>query len=247
MERKNVFITGGSRGIGKAIAKKFAQNGYDVIVNYVSENINLEELEKESKNGQEEIRTLFVKGDVTDVASCTEMVEQITKEFGKLDVVINNAGITKDGLLMRMKEEDFDKVLDINLKGTFHICKQVVPIMMKQKHGKIVNISSVVGIAGNAGQSNYAASKAGIIGFTKSLAKELASRNILANCVAPGFIRTDMTDVLADSVKENILSSIPLKRMGTAEEVANLVYFLASDENSYITGQVIPIDGGMIG
>lgn len=247
MERKNVFITGGSRGIGKAIAKKFAQNGYDVIVNYVSENINLEELEKELKNGQEEIRTLFVKGDVTDVASCTEMVEQITKEFGKLDVVINNAGITKDGLLMRMKEEDFDKVLDINLKGTFHICKQVVPIMMKQKHGKIVNISSVVGIAGNAGQSNYAASKAGIIGFTKSLAKELASRNILANCVAPGFIRTDMTDVLADSVKENILSGIPLKRMGTAEEVANLVYFLASDENSYITGQVIPIDGGMIG
>ena len=247
MERKNVFITGGSRGIGKAIAKKFAQNGYDVIVNYVSENTNLEELEKELKNGQEEIRTLFVKGNVTDVASCTEMVEQITKEFGKLDVVINNAGITKDGLLMRMKEEDFDKVLDINLKGTFHICKQVVPIMMKQKHGKIVNISSVVGIAGNAGQSNYAASKAGIIGFTKSLAKELASRNILANCVAPGFIRTDMTDVLADSVKENILSSIPLKRMGTAEEVANLVYFLASDENSYITGQVIPIDGGMIG
>ena len=247
MERKNVFITGGSRGIGKAIAKKFAQNGYDVIVNYVSENTNLEELEKELKNGQEEIRTLFVKGDVTDVASCTEMVEQITKEFGKLDVVINNAGITKDGLLMRMKEEDFDKVLDINLKGTFHICKQVVPIMMKQKHGKIVNISSVVGIAGNAGQSNYAASKAGIIGFTKSLAKELASRNILANCVAPGFIRTDMTDLLADSVKENILSSIPLKRMGTAEEVANLVYFLASDENSYITGQVIPIDGGMIG
>ena len=216
-------------------------------MNYVSENTNLEELEKEFKNGQEEIRTLFVKGDVTDVASCTEMVEQITKEFGKLDVVINNAGITKDGLLMRMKEEDFDKVLDINLKGTFHICKQVVPIMMKQKHGKIVNISSVVGIAGNAGQSNYAASKAGIIGFTKSLAKELASRNILANCVAPGFIRTDMTDVLADSVKENILSSIPLKRMGTAEEVANLVYFLASDENSYITGQVIPIDGGMIG
>lgn len=247
MERKNVFITGGSRGIGKAIAKKFAQNGYDVIVNYVSENTNLEELEKELKNGQEEIRTLFVKGDVTDVASCTEMVEQITKEFGKLDVVINNAGITKDGLLMRMKEEDFDKVLDINLKGTFHICKQVVPIMIKQKHGKIVNISSVVGIAGNAGQSNYAASKAGIIGFTKSLAKELASRNILANCVAPGFIRTDMTDVLADSVKENILSGIPLKRMGTAEEVANLVYFLASDENSYITGQVIPIDGGMIG
>ena len=247
MERKNVFITGGSRGIGKAIAKKFAQNGYDVIVNYVSENTNLEELEKELKNGQEEIRTLFVKGDVTDVASCTEMVEQITKEFGKLDVVINNAGITKDGLLMRMKEEDFDKVLDINLKGTINICKQIVPIIKKKKHGKIVNISSVVGVAGNAGQSNYAASKAGIIGFTKSLAKELASRNILANCVAPGFIRTDMTDVLADSVKENILSSIPLKRMGTAEEVANLVYFLASDENSYITGQVIPIDGGMIG
>ncbi len=247
MERKNVFVTGGSRGIGKAIAKEFAKNNYNVIINYVSENTNLEEIEKELKEQNKDIRVMFVKGDVTSTESCKEMIEKILKDFERIDVVVNNAGITKDGLLMRMKEEDFEQVLNINLKGTFNICKQVVPVMMKQKQGKIINISSVVGITGNAGQSNYAASKAGIIGFTKSLSKELASRNILANCVAPGFIKTDMTEVLSDSVKENILSNIPLKRMGTPEEVANLVYFLGSEYNSYITGQVIPIDGGMIG
>lgn len=247
MERKNVFVTGGSRGIGKAIAKEFAKNNYNVIINYVSENTNLEEIEKELKEQNKDIRVMFVKGNVTSTESCKEMIEKILKDFERIDVVVNNAGITKDGLLMRMKEEDFEQVLNINLKGTFNICKQVVPVMMKQKQGKIINISSVVGITGNAGQSNYAASKAGIIGFTKSLSKELASRNILANCVAPGFIKTDMTEVLSDSVKENILSNIPLKRMGTPEEVANLVYFLGSEYNSYITGQVIPIDGGMIG
>lgn len=247
MERKNVFVTGGSRGIGKAIAKEFAKNNYNVIINYVSENTNLEEIEKELKEQNKDIRVMFIKGNVTSTESCKEMIEKILKDFERIDVVVNNAGITKDGLLMRMKEEDFEQVLNINLKGTFNICKQVVPVMMKQKQGKIINISSVVGITGNAGQSNYAASKAGIIGFTKSLSKELASRNILANCVAPGFIKTDMTEVLSDSVKENILSNIPLKRMGTPEEVANLVYFLGSEYNSYITGQVIPIDGGMIG
>lgn len=247
MERKNVFVTGGSRGIGKAIAKEFAKNNYNVIINYVSENTNLEEIEKELKEQNKDIRVMFVKGNVTSTESCKEMIEKILKDFERIDVVVNNAGITKDGLLMRMKEEDFEQVLNINLKGTFNICKQVVPVMMKQKQGKIINISSVVGITGNAGQSNYAASKAGIIGFTKSLSKELASRNILANCVAPGFIKTDMTEVLSDSVKENILSNIPLKRMGTPEEVAYLVYFLGSEYNSYITGQVIPIDGGMIG
>lgn len=248
MERKSVLITGGSRGIGKAIAKKFARNNYNVILNYVSDKVVVEELQEEiQKEAKETIKVICIKADVSQEEESKKMVEQILKEFGKIDVLINNAGITKDGLLMRMKEEDFTKVIEINLTGTFHICKQIVPIMMKQKQGKIVNISSVVGITGNAGQCNYAASKAGIIGLTKSIAKELASRNILANCVAPGFIKTEMTDVLPDSVREEILNTIPLKRMGTAEEVANVVYFLSSEENTYITGQVIPIDGGMIG
>ena len=161
-------------------------------------------------------------------------------------MLVNNAGITKDTLLMRMKEEDFDKVINVNLKGTYNVTKNVIPYMMKQKYGKIINISSVVGVSGNAGQANYAASKAGIIGFTKSVAKELASRNILANCVAPGFIKTDMTDILSDSVKESINSQIPLKKMGTAKEVANAVYFLGNEENTYITGQVLNVDGGML-
>ncbi len=174
------------------------------------------------------------------------MVNEAIKKFGHIDVLVNNAGITKDTLLMRMKEEDFDKVINVNLKGTYNVTKNVIPYMMKQKYGKIINISSVVGVSGNAGQANYAASKAGIIGFTKSVAKELASRNILANCVAPGFIKTDMTDILSDSVKESINSQIPLKKMGTAKEVANAVYFLGNEENTYITGQVLNVDGGML-
>ena len=174
------------------------------------------------------------------------MVNEAIKKFGHIDVLVNNAGITKDTLLMRMKEEDFDKVINVNLKGTYNVTKNVIPYMMKQKYGKIINISSVVGVSGNAGQVNYAASKAGIIGFTKSVAKELASRNILANCVAPGFIKTDMTDILSDSVKESINSQIPLKKMGTAKEVANAVYFLGNEENTYITGQVLNVDGGML-
>ena len=174
------------------------------------------------------------------------MIKYIVQKYEKIDILVNNAGITKDTLLMRMKEEDFDKVINVNLKGTYNVTKNVIPYMMKQKYGKIINISSVVGVSGNAGQANYAASKAGIIGFTKSVAKELASRNILANCVAPGFIKTDMTDVLSDSVKESINSQIPLKKMGTAEEVANAVYFLGNEENTYITGQVLNVDGGML-
>ena len=174
------------------------------------------------------------------------MINKAIEKFGHIDVVVNNAGITKDGLLMRMKEEDFDKVINVNLKGTYNVTKNAIPHMMKQKYGRIVNISSVVGVSGNAGQANYAASKAGIIGFTKSVAKELASRNILANCVAPGFIKTDMTDVLSDSVKESINAQIPLKKMGTAEEVAKAVYFLGNEENTYITGQVLNVDGGML-
>lgn len=240
--KKVALITGGSRGIGKEIAKKFAINGYNLVINYVSEKTDLEALKEEFN----ETEVLFVKTDVTNYESCENMVKGAIEKFGRIDVLVNNAGITKDGLLMRMKEEEFDKVINVNLKGTFNMTKTVTPYMMKQRNGKIVSISSVVGVTGNAGQANYAASKAGIIGFTKSIARELASRNILANCVAPGFIKTDMTDVLSDTVKENIHSQIPLNKMGEAKEVANAVYFLASEENTYITGQVLNVDGGMV-
>ena len=245
MERKVALITGGSRGIGKALAKKFAKEGYDIVINYVSESAELGKVKEEMIENRN-VDILFVKADVTNYNGCEEMIKEVINKFGRIDVLVNNAGITKDGLLMRMKEEDFDKVIEVNLKGTFNVTKNVIPYMMKQRSGKIVNISSVVGIGGNAGQANYAASKAGIIGFTKSVAKELASRNILANCVAPGFIKTDMTDVLSDAVKENINKQIPLNKMGEADEVANAVYFLASEENTYITGQVLNVDGGMI-
>ena len=244
-DNKVALITGGSRGIGEKIAERFAQAGYNLIINYVSNIENVEELEAKIK-GNANIEILFIQSDVTSFESCENMVNEAIKKFGHIDVLVNNAGITKDTLIMRMKEEDFDKVINVNLKGTYNVTKNVIPYMMKQKYGKIINISSVVGVSGNAGQANYAASKAGIIGFTKSVAKELASRNILANCVAPGFIKTDMTDVLSDSVKESINSQIPLKKMGTAEEVANAVYFLGNEENTYITGQVLNVDGGML-
>ena len=241
-EKKVALITGASRGIGKAIAKKFADNNYNLVINYTSDKTDLEELKKEFK----ETEVLFVKADVSDFKQCEGIVKQAIEKFGKIDVLVNNAGITRDNLLMRMKEEDFDNVLNVNLKGTFNVTKNVVPFMMKKRSGKIINIASVVGVSGNAGQANYAASKAGIIGFTKSIAKELASRNIYANAVAPGFIATDMTEVLSDSVKENINSQIPMKRMGTADEIANVVYFLGSEQSSYITGQVLNVDGGML-
>ena len=245
MDKKVALITGGARGIGKKIAEKFARNGYNIVINYVSEKTDVNKLESDlSQNGKVEV--LCIKCDVTDFNSCQEMVKEAVDKFGKIDVLINNAGITKDNLLMRMKEEDFDKVINVNLKGTFNMTKNVISYMMKKRSGRIVNISSVVGVSGNSGQANYAASKAGIIGFTKSVAKELASRNILANAVAPGFIETDMTDVLSESIKESIYSQIPLKKMGKPEEVANAVYFLGSDENTYITGQVLNVDGGMI-
>ncbi len=239
------LITGGSRGIGKKVAEKFAQKGYNLVINYVSDNTNIKELVQELKQ-EDNQEIMFIKADVTDFISCEQLVKQAIEKFGKIDVLVNNAGITKDNLLARMKEEEFDKVIEVNLKGTFNMTKNVVPFMMKKRYGKIVNISSVVGVSGNAGQCNYAASKAGIIGFTKSLAKELASRNILANCIAPGFITTDMTAVLSEEVKEKIAEQIPLKKMGTAEEVANAVYFLANEENTYITGQVLNVDGGML-
>ena len=243
-EKKTVFVTGGSRGIGKEVALKFAEDGYDVILNYVSDKTDVDGLTKELKDKGAE--SLILKADVSNAEEVENVVKQAIEKFGKIDVLVNNAGITKDNLLMRMSEEEFDKVLEINLKGTFLVTKAVTKYMMKKRQGAIINLSSVVGVAGNAGQCNYSASKAGIIGFTKSVAKELASRNIRANAVAPGFIATDMTQVLPDAVKENIHNQIPLKRMGTAKEVAELIYFLGSDASSYITGQVINIDGGMV-
>ena len=243
-ENKVALITGAARGIGKEVTKKFAKNGYDVVINYVSSKTDTEKLKKEFEDLG--VKVLLVKADVSNQEEAEDLVNQTINTFGKIDVLVNNAGITKDNLLMRMSEEDFEKVININLKGTFLVTKYAIKYMMKKRCGSIANLASVVGVAGNAGQCNYAASKAGIIGFTKSIAKELASRNIRANAVAPGFIKTDMTEVLSDSVKENINSQIPLKRMGTAEEVANLVYFLSSEQSSYITGQVINVDGGMV-
>ena len=243
-ERKVVLVTGGSRGIGREVAEVYAENGYDVVINYVSDKTDVEGIKKEFE--EKGVKCLLVKADVSKAADVDNMVEEAIKQFGKIDVLVNNAGITRDTLLMRMSEEDFDKVIEINLKGTYLVTKAVTKYMMKKRQGSIINLASVVGVVGNAGQTNYAASKAGIIGFTKSVAKELASRNIRANAVAPGFIETDMTSVLSDSVKENISTQIPLKRMGTAREVAEVIYFLGSDKSAYITGQVINIDGGMV-
>ncbi len=239
-----VLITGATRGIGKEIALKFAQNGYDIAINYRKENDDLKNTKKEIEENN--VKCLAVQGDVSNFEDCERFVKAIIAEYGKIDVLVNNAGITKDTLLMRMKKEDFESVIDVNLVGTFNVTKNVISYMMKARSGRIINISSVVGVAGNAGQTNYSASKAGIIGFTKSLAKEVASRGILVNAVAPGFIETQMTDVLKEDIKEEIAKSIPLRRMGSSQDVANVVKFLANEESSYITGQVINVDGGML-
>ena len=241
---KVALITGATRGIGKAIALELAGQGYDIAINYRTANVELENLKKEieSKGAQ----CVLVYGDVSKFEDCENIVKNIIEKLEKIDVLVNNAGITKDGLILRMKKEEFEQVIDVNLVGTFNMTRNVIPYMMKQRSGRIINMASVVGITGNAGQTNYSASKAGIIGFTKSLAKEVASRNILVNAIAPGFIETDMTNVLSDQVKENILNQIPLKRMGTANEVAKLVKFLSSEDSQYITGQVINVDGGMV-
>ena len=243
-ERKVALITGATRGIGKEIALELAQNGFDIAVNYRSMQEGMEDLKKEIE--EYGVRCEFVGTDVANFEQCESMVKETVEKFGKIDILVNNAGITKDGLIMRMKKEDFEAVIDINLIGTFNVTRNVIPYMIKQKSGRIINVSSVVGVAGNAGQTNYSASKAGVIGFTKSLAKEVASRNILVNAIAPGFIDTDMTKVLSDNVKEGINAQIPLKRMGTPNEVARVVKFLASEDSSYVTGQVINIDGGMV-
>ncbi len=241
---KVAFITGSTRGIGKQIAITLAKNGYDVVINYRNENEDLINTKKEIE--AQHVKCLAVQGDIANFEDCERMLKETIDKFGKIDVLVNNAGITKDMLLMRMKKEDFEQVIDVNLIGTFNMTKNAISYMMKARFGRIINLSSVVGLVGNAGQTNYSASKAGIIGFTKSLAKEVASRNILVNAIAPGFIETDMTGVLKEDVKEEIAKSIPLKRMGTVEDVANLVKFLASEESSYITGQVIHVDGGMV-
>ncbi len=241
---KVALITGGTRGIGKEIAYTLAEENYDIIINYRTENEELMKLKKEIE--QKQVRCLLLKGDVSNFEDCKKLVEEAINRMNHIDVLVNNAGITKDMLLMRMKPEDFNEVINVNLIGTFNMTKNVINYMMKERKGRIINVSSVVGISGNAGQTNYAASKAGIIGFTKSLAKEVASRNILVNAIAPGFIQTDMTNILKENVKDEIAKTIPLKRMGTAKDVANVVKFLVSEDSSYITGQVIQVDGGML-
>ncbi|WP_324254190.1 MULTISPECIES: 3-oxoacyl-[acyl-carrier-protein] reductase [Clostridium] len=240
---KNAIVTGASRGIGKAIAIKLADLGANVVLNYRSNINSVNEVVKEIES--KGVKVVAIQGDISKFEDAKKIVDEAMEKLGSIDILVNNAGITKDTLLMRMKEEEFDNVIEVNLKGVFNCTKHVVPIMMKQRSGKIINISSVVGLSGNAGQSNYAAAKAGIIGFTKSVAKEIASRGITVNAVAPGFIATDMTGVLSDKVKENIKNNIPLKRVGDAKDIANTVAFLSSNMASYITGQVISVDGGM--
>lgn len=236
-------VTGGSRGIGRAIALKLAEQGASVVVNYTSNSQAADDVvETIEKMGS---KALAVKADVSNAEDIKNLIKTTESELGKIQILINNAGITRDGLLIRMKEEEWDDVLNINLKGVFLATKMIGKTMLKQKQGSIVNVTSVVGLMGNAGQANYAASKAGVIGFTKSVAKEFASRNINVNAVAPGFIQSDMTDKLGEEVIENYMDAIPLGRLGVADDVANLVSFLVSDASNYITGQTIQVDGGM--
>lgn len=244
LKGKNVIVTGATRGIGREIALTLAQNEANIAMNYRNLNSEVEDLINEIKSFG--VDALAIKCDVSITEEVDNFVKEVKSHYNTIDVLVNNAGITKDGLILRMKEEDFDDVLDVNLKGTFNTTKSVSSIMVRQKYGKIINISSVVGIAGNAGQCNYAASKAGVIGFSKSIARELASRNINVNVVAPGYINTDMTKNLPDKVKEEIIKSIPMKKIGDPKEVANLVLFLSSNLSDYITGQVINVDGGMV-
>lgn len=240
---KTAIVTGGSRGIGRATAIELSKMGMNVAIVYHGNQAKAEETVAACKeNG---VEAIAIQCDVKDRAAVEVAIENVQETFGSVDVLVNNAGVTKDGLLLRMSEEDFDTVVDTNLKGCFLFSKACASIMMKQRAGKIINIASVVGISGNAGQANYAASKAGIIGFTKSLAKELGSRGITVNAVAPGFVETDMTDVLSDKVKEALMNNIPLKRTAKPEDIANAIGFLASEKADYITGQVLTVDGGM--
>lgn len=243
LEGKIALITGASRGIGRAIALKFAFQGADVAFSDLKKDENMEALEKE-------LASLGVRGkgfasDASSLQQSEQLIEDVLSEFGKIDVLVNNAGITRDGLLMRMEEKDWDIIMTVNLKSVFNLTKAVQRSMLKQRSGSIINMSSVVGVSGNAGQSNYSASKAGIIGFTKSISKELGSRNIRCNAIAPGFIETEMTAGLDDKVREDWIKEIPLRRGGTPEDVAEVCVFLGSDLSSYVTGQVISVCGGM--
>jgi 3-oxoacyl-[acyl-carrier protein] reductase len=243
LQGKAALVTGASRGIGRAIAIALAEAGADVAVNYAGS----EQAAEETVRRIEELgrRAFKVKADVSSSAQAEEMVKQVIDRFGKIDILVNNAGITRDNLLMRMKEEEFDEVIATNLKGVFNCIKAVSRPMMKQRSGKIINISSVVGVLGNAGQANYVAAKAGVIGLTKTAAKELAPRNISVNAVAPGFIESDMTAKLPEELREQYLRAIPMARLGQPEEVARVVRFLASDDSAYMTGQTLHVDGGM--
>lgn len=243
LEGQIALVTGGGKGIGAAIAREMAKNGAVVIINYSASEGPAETVKKEitEKGGQAET----YRCNVSDYEEVKAMVSYIVKTYGRLDILVNNAGIVKDNLLMRMSEKEFDQVIDVNLKGAFNCIQNVTRTMLKQKVGRIINISSVVGLYGNAGQVNYAASKAGIIGMTKAAAKELGSRGITVNAVAPGFIQTDMTESLDEKLKEQMLSAISLGHFGKAEDVADAVCFLASDKAAYITGQVLSVDGGM--
>lgn len=244
LKGKCAIVTGAAKGIGKAIALKLASLGANIVLNYRSSEEKAIETENEIKALGVEV--LRVKGDISNISDVENLVNTAKEKFGKIDIMVNNAGINKDTLILRMKEEDFNSVIDVNLKGVFNCLKTITPVMVRQKSGKIINLSSVVGIAGNAGQVNYAASKAGVIGMTKSLAKEIGARGITVNAVAPGFIETDMTEVLGEKFKEETKKAIPLKRLGKPEDVANVVAFLASEDADYITGQVIQVDGGMV-
>ncbi|MBS3992609.1 MAG: 3-oxoacyl-[acyl-carrier-protein] reductase [Bacteroidetes bacterium] len=244
LENKNALITGASRGIGRGIAEVFAKQGANVAFTYNASATAALELEKELQ--QYGGKAKGYKSDASQFDQAQQLVDEVLKEFGTIDILINNAGITKDNLLMRISEEDFDKVIEVNLKSVFNLTKAVIKPMMKQRSGSIINMSSVVGVKGNAGQTNYAASKAGILGFTKSVALELGSRNIRCNAIAPGFIETEMTDKLDENTVKAWRDAIPLKRGGFPEDVANTCVFLASDMSAYITGQTIHVDGGML-
>ena len=241
---KIALVTGGSRGIGKEIAIGLSRNGVNVAISYINNKEKAQEVVDEiEKNG---VKGVAVKADVSKEEDVLNMVKIINDELGQIDILVNNAGVTKDNLIIRMKTEEWDNVIDTNLKGTYLCTKAVVRGMMKKRYGKIINIASVVGITGNFGQSNYSASKAGIIGFTKSMAKELASRGINVNAVAPGFIETDMTQILKEELKDSLVKSIPMGRAGSPTDIANIVVFLSSEKADYITGQVINVDGGMV-
>ena len=243
LQGKCALVTGGSRGIGRAVCLELARQGARVAVNYAGNAAAAEETVKACQALGAE--AFAIQADVADAAASEAMVKEVLTRFGRLDILVNNAGVTRDGLMPMMKEDDWDAVLDTNLKGAFHCMKAVYRPMMKQKYGRIINLSSIVGLRGNAGQTNYAASKAGLIGLTKSMAKELAGRNVTVNAVAPGFIDTDMTAALPEKAREAMLTTIPMGRLGQAEDVAQAVAFFAGDASAYVTGQVLCVDGGM--